>query len=119
MNTTAIEKQETTNNVVQLRNAVSDTQVYNALQSIEQVKEVKREYCDEVLEFSVEHLFNCIEGFGFFSNSKRIDPKEIILLENIIQAMLYRYYGLEHPFQNLASEVITMADEDMNEGDGG
>jgi len=117
MNIQTQEKSEDTkSNVVQLRNAITDTQAYNALQSIEYLKDTKREFCDEVLEFTLEHMFNCLNSAGFFTHNRKVDAREIVLIEQALQCMLYKYYGLDHPFDGMAADIIKLdGDEELEE----
>lgn len=112
MNTITQEDSNTKgSNIVHLNRNLTFENLQNIESAIDQIKQTKKEYCDESLDYIVEHLFNLISSLGFFADNNRINPKELILIEQLIQSALYRYYGLEHEFNALADNVITIEEE--------
>lgn len=103
-------KQEEVSNVVPLPNKFTSDQLYNAQKSIEDAKEAKSEFCEEVLEFTMEQLFSCMKQFGFFvdPSPNRVNEKDVVLLEQAIGSILYRYQGLVHPFHEITEGLITI-----------
>lgn len=116
MNTITQETTETPDdNVIHLNPNLTRQKLKNIENSIETIKETKREYCDEALEYIMDHLFNMTASLGFLTDNRRVNSKELILIEQLVQSMLYRYHGLEHEFDELANNVITIEDEDDEE----
>jgi len=102
----------TASNVIQLPTRITDIEFANIENSRNLIIEKKKEYCDEVLEYSLEHFFNCLDGFGIKFDNNRMNAKQLVMLEEICQAILYQYYGIEHPFQNIAEELISVVDDE-------
>jgi hypothetical protein len=99
-------------NVVALRTKrLSKRKLDHIEESIEQVKQTKRDYCDEILEFSMEQLVSCLHSFGTFQDSSRVTQKDMILLEQSLQSVLYRYNGLVHPLHTVVEDLIHPVDE--------
>lgn len=116
MNTITQETTETSDdNVIHLNPNLTRQKLKNIENSIETIKETKREYCDEALEYIMDHLFNMTASLGFLTDNRRVNSKELILIEQLVQSMLYRYHGLEHEFDELANNVITIEDEDEDD----
>lgn len=105
-------KQEKASNVIQLPNSISDKQLFDAQQTINFLKEQKTEFCDEVLEFAMDQTFNAIKNFGFMHDGRRVNTKDIVMLEQSIGSILYRYYGLEHPLHSVVEDMISIPSED-------
>lgn len=112
MNTIPQENSEQSDNVIHLSPSLTKQKIKNIEKSINQIKETKREYCDEACEYIVDHLFNLTSSLGFLTDNQRVNGKELVLIEALIQSMLYRYYGLDHEFSELANSVIRVIDED-------
>lgn len=111
-----VPKQETpVNNVVSLPTPLSESQIYNAQRCVEEAKEIKREFCDESLEFVMEHSLNCMKQFGFLMDGRRVQTQDVVMLEQAIGALMYRYYGLEHPLHEVNDNVIKIAGEEDEE----
>ena len=108
------------NNVVQLRPMIGETQLHNATKTTEIAKEQKREFCDEVLEFVTEQLFVTIRNHGFLSDPQRVNHKDMVMVEQAVQAVLYRNFDLPHPMYEVNEKIITLTDKQGNvigEGD--
>lgn len=105
-----------TNNVFQFSADISPKRLYDAQTSINQAKQTKEDFCDEVLDFVMEHTFSSMKSFGFFADSSRINHKDIVLLEQAIGAILYRYYNLDHEFHPITEDLISIpGEEDLDD----
>lgn len=102
--------QEKPDNVIQFERSqnITDQQFHNLDQQRERITRNKQEFCDEVLDYSMEHLLNCISSFGFFMDESRIETKDLVMLEQAIQALLYRYYNLEHQMHDVTEQIIDL-----------
>lgn len=109
----SVNANEKTSNVIQLPTSLTEKQLYDAESSIKIAQETKQEFCGEVLEFSMEQLFNCFRSFGVFSgDSARMNRKDIVLLEQSMESILFRYYGIPHRLHEIVDDMIQVAGED-------
>lgn len=103
-------------NVVTLRTArLTKRKIAHIEASIEQVQFVKREFCEEILEFVMEQLISNLQAFGTFQDSSKIKQKDVILLEQSVQSLIYRYHGLPHPLHSLVESFVNADDDSLEE----
>lgn len=105
---------EEDSNVVSLPNYASEKRSFDAQSSIKFAKEVKAEFCLEAADFAFEQLFTNLKSFGFFQDTHggRVEPKDILLIEQAIQAVLFRYYGLEHAMHGVTEEIFDVTEDE-------
>ncbi len=100
-------------NVVQLPTYASEKQLFDAQSSIKFAKDVKAEFCREAGEFAFEQLFANFKAFGFFQDgNSRVNVKDILLVEQAIESILFRYYGLDHQMHGVVEGMFFVTDED-------
>ena len=108
------------NNVVNLNKTLDEPSLNNIEESIEHAKMVRTELSDDLTELSMEQLMSWMTSYGVFNNMSKTDGRDLIMIENAIQAAIYRYHGLTHPLHEVTEEVFDFSDmDDEEEGDGG
>lgn len=98
--------------IVTLHSALSEEDYHNATETVNLLRQTKAEHCDAVIDFSIEQLFSIFRSSGFFNVEGRMNVKDVMMLENSIGALLYRYFQLEHPFHAVTDEIIRLEDEE-------
>lgn len=105
------------NKIVSIRkNKLDLSQINNIEDSIELAKQIRLDLCEDITELCMEQLMALLSTYGIFSDPIRYNAKDSIMIENAIASALYRYYGLEHPLQEVTDDVFKIDDD---EGDGG
>jgi len=63
------------------------------------------------------HLFNQLEmaGFEFEDIGDKTYTPDITFVAEAIKSLMFKYYGIDHPFQKISNEVFTF--EGTNEDD--
>ena len=108
----------TQTNVVALRpKKLSKAKMVHIEESIEQAREVKRDFCEEVVEFVMEQLISNLQAFGTFQDASKVKQKDVILLEQSIQSLVYRYQGIPHPLHNVIETLIQSTEDEEGELD--
>jgi len=75
-----------------------------------QINSMKINHINETLNVLLPILFNNVEIAGFTvmedESDKNINMKDTILIVESIRSLLYKLYGLYHPFQEVAEKVF-------------
>lgn len=100
------------NNVVQLRKSFDDVPLQTIEDSIDEAKRVREELSHDMMEMAMEQVMGFFTSYGVLKDMSRVDGRDLIMLENSIQAVLHRYYGLEHPLHEVTEEVFDFSDLD-------
>lgn len=81
---------------------------------LEQIKEdtdnFKEEIANDVAEMAMENVIGMLTSYGALRDSTRISTFDMMLLENAIQGLLYRYYQIPHPIHEIADEAFQIDD---------
>ena len=101
-----------TNNVHVLPRNMDESHLKNAEDTIQYMKEVRKEFADEVVDFTVEQTISCMRQFGALNDGNRCKTQDFLMLENAVAAILYRYYNLEHALHPISDDIFIMEDED-------
>lgn len=101
------------NKVVPIRtNTLDQSQILNVNESIELAKQIRTDLCDDITEIAMEQLLAFFGAYGIFSDTNRYNARDVIMVENAIASALHRYYGLEHPLQEVTDDVFRFDDID-------
>lgn len=100
------QKVATINNVVPLHKGLDETSLSNIEESIEKAKQVRTELSDDLTELTMEQLMSWLTSYGVLANLNKTDHRDLIMIENAIQAAIYRYHGLVHPLHEVTEEVF-------------
>lgn len=100
------------NNVVNLRKSNEDLPISTIEDSIQVAKQARIELSHDMTEIAMEQLMGFLTGYGVLKEMHKVDGRDLIMIENSIQAAIYRHYGLEHPLHDVTEEVFDFADED-------
>jgi len=101
-----------TDNVIDFpRKIDAKTFPINIEESFDHIEEVRRNYCDEVSADILEAAFSVLSSYGLTVIPDENVVKSIVFLEEAVKAMVYTTKKLQHPFQELALNVITVTDE--------
>lgn len=103
----------TSNNVIQL-NRISGQRLLNAEQTIEAAKNLRIDLVDDVTEIVIENIKSIYFSTGIIDN-ERLDGRDLMMIEQSIQASLYRYYGLEHPLHEIIETTFDISESDGEE----
>lgn len=106
-----MEKPATNNNVVQLRNDLSETDIINAEKAIELAKQIRIDLAEDITELAMENFMGLLIPYGILVDNNRVDNRDFIMIEQAIQAALYRFYGMEHPLHEVSEEVFSYSEE--------
>lgn len=99
-------------NIITIRDKkLSKSKVLKIEESINQVIETKKEFSNEILDFTTEQTISCLRQFGIFQDPGRVTQKDVILLEQSIQSLIYRYYGILHPIHDIVDQLISTDDD--------
>lgn len=98
-------------NVIQFRSANPSQMFLNRQDAKDVVAEVKTEFCDDIAEFTMDQVNQIMQQFGAMVDPKRINVKDMMLIESAIQGALYRYYGLTHPIHDVVEDIQELEDE--------
>ncbi|QIG70657.1 hypothetical protein EVB91_101 [Rhizobium phage RHph_I1_18] len=106
-------------NVVAFRSkrALSDTDHIHIVGTIEEAVEGKKLFVGDVVEFLMEQLETHLINNGIGLTSNRNDPRDIIMIQQVLEAACYRHYGIAHPMHEVISQAISFTDEEGNEID--
>ena len=87
----------------------------NQEESIDHIRSVRQEYCDEVVGDITEAIFSVLHSYGFILKSDHHHVKDIIFMEEATKAMVYRYKKLDHSLHDLIETSVTLPDETEEE----
>jgi hypothetical protein len=76
------------------------------------IKDVKSYYNAEALEFVMEVTMQTINNCGYLSDGRRVNTKDLMLLELAIESILHRYQGLDHPLHETVEGLIQIQEAD-------
>lgn len=93
-------------NIFQIRKNSEDVPLQTIEDSITEAKRVREELAQDLTEVTMEQAMGFLTGYGILREMHKVDGRDLIMLENAIQAILYRYYGLEHPLHEVTEEVF-------------
>lgn len=77
-------------------------------QSIEHIMEVRQHFCDEVSSDILEAAIGVFTSYGLNLKADENTVKHVIFLEEAIKALVYSAKNLNHPFQEIAEEAVTL-----------
>jgi hypothetical protein len=106
---------EEKSNIHFLKRNMDEQHLKNVDDSINYIKDVRKEFSNEVTDFAMEQTIACIKQFGALSDGGRCKTQDFILLENAIQAIIYRYYNLEHPLHPITDDMFVIEDEESED----
>lgn len=95
-----------TDNVVQFKKTLDETHLNNAIEATKTAIQARSTLADDIAELGVESLLGLFTTCGIILDSSRIDPRDLIHVENAIKGLLYRYYRIEHPIHEVTEEVF-------------
>jgi hypothetical protein len=98
-------------NVVQLHPHLESSRIQNAEDAINLARQVRVELAEDLSELTLEQICGWLGSYGIFTDSGKINSKDIVMLGMAIEAALYRYYGLEHALHEVTEEVVELTDE--------
>lgn len=93
------------NNVMQFPAFKGQREAFNANQSREYMKASKAEFCDEVVEYTMEQVFYILQSMGALQDGRRVNEHDVMLIGEALESLLHRYYGIEHDFHDLVAEL--------------
>lgn len=79
--------------------------------SLSNILDVKISHINEALFVIIPQLFNNLEMMAPSMDSDE-DTKDVNLVVESIKSLLFKQYGIEHPFQKVAEAVFTINDKD-------
>ena len=103
------------NNVIGLNKALDESHLHNVEEAIKTAIQIKTDLSDDIAEMTIENVVAFLTSYGVLNDHRRVDTRDMIMLEKAIQAALYRYYGIEHPLHEVTDEVFQF--EDSEEGE--
>jgi hypothetical protein len=59
----------------------------------------------------MDGVISMYKNFGYLTDGRRVNTKDMVLLEMAIEGVMYRYYGMDHPIHPIAENAITIEDE--------
>jgi hypothetical protein len=87
----------------------------NLEQSYEHIEEVRRDYCDEISADIMEAVLGVLASYNISVLPDESVVKNVVFLEETVKALVYSTKKLEHPFQDIAQQAITLTDEARDE----
>jgi hypothetical protein len=85
---------------------------FNEEESLSNILEVKIMHINEALFVIIPQLFNSLEMLS--PTPDELDSsKDVNMIVESIKSLLFKNYGIEHPFQKLAESTFTMNDENI------
>lgn len=101
--------------------------IENIEATIESAQQQKRLFVTEVTDFAMDQLVAIFQSFGIFLDSPKIDTRDMVLLEQVLEGIGLRYYRIHHPVHDLIESSIQLSEDaeeveaiaDDQEGDGG
>ena len=95
-------------NIIQFPSKTNNSFPNSLEQTIDQVEQVRRTYCDEVTADAFEAVFAVLTSYGLTIKPDESVVKSVVFLEEAIRAMVYTTKDLDHSFQDLAEAAITL-----------
>lgn len=100
-------------NIINLRpNNINPSNIRDIEDAINLAKQIREDLADDITEIAMEQFVGWLANYGIFTESEKFNVKDIMMIENAMASALYRYYGLEHPLQQMTDESILFQEED-------
>lgn len=101
----------THDNVVPLRTSINATDLSNAINAIENAKQIKMDIADDQVEMIMDQITGLMTTYGIVHDNGRVNPLDLVMLESAIAAVLYRYNNLEHPLHEITDSIYSIEKE--------
>ena len=95
-------------NIIQFPTKSNNSFPNSLEQTIDQVEQVRRTYCDEVTADAYEAIFAVLTSYGLTIKPDEHTVKSLVFLEESLRAVVYQTKDLNHQFQDLAESAITL-----------
>lgn len=105
------------NNVVSLNKTLDEPHLHNVEDAIQTAIQIKTDLSNDIAELTMENIVAFLTSYGVLNDHSRVDTRDMIMLENAIQASLYRYYGIDHPLHEVTDDVFQFEDEEVKSGE--
>lgn len=92
--------------------------VENIEASMENARNVKLAFCQEVVDFAQDQLRAIFASYGIDMTGSRVDRRDLVMIEQTIYGLLHRYYRMEHPIHQVTDATIVFTvdgEEEMDE----
>lgn len=107
--------QEAVSNVIHLPRHRDDAHLLNSEETKKMTQQVRMEFCEEITEMAFEQVMAVIHSYGSFSDPSRIKGEDCYMITEAIQAALFRYYNIPHPFHEISDNINVTDDEEGTE----
>lgn len=99
-------------NIIPFSKQPAPQQLQNAIQSQEDIINVKTEISNDISEMVMENVMGMLTSYGALRNPEKVNTFDLMMLENSIQALLYRYYRIEHPLHEVTDDLFEIEEEE-------
>jgi hypothetical protein len=80
-------------------------------ETINQIEEVRKLFCDEVSSDVFEAALAIIGNYGLTMKSDMSYIKSAVFLEEAIKSYVYKLKNIHHPMHDIVDKTITVSDE--------
>lgn len=102
-------------NVVSLRKTLDGSHLHNVEEAIQTAIQIKTDLSNDIAEMTMENVVAFLTSYGVLNDHSRVDTRDMIMLENALQAALYRYHGIEHPLHEVTDDVFQFEGDENDE----
>jgi len=77
-------------------------------QARSRINSIRKEYCDEICDDVFQALIVHLNSYGVSFRQTDEHTKDLVFLEESLKSFVYRSKGINHNFQKIAEEAVSL-----------
>lgn len=102
-------------NIIPFSKTMDQQHLFNADKAREETASFKEEISNDIAEMAMENIIGMLTTYGALRNPDKIHTMDLMMLENSIQALLYRYYQINHPLHEVTDDLFEIDNGETTE----